>query len=463
MKKYLLIGLMLIPALWMSAQKITGSWNGLLKLPGKQLRVVFHVDKKGAVYSATMDSPDQDVNGVPMTKATFKKSVFTVEMAAARIEYIGTLKNDTLFGTFNQAGQSFPLNMTKAELPKVETKRPQEPSKLSPYYSENITFVNSKANITLAGTLTLPSKFGKFPVVVLISGSGPQNRDEELMGHKPFLILSDYLTRNGIGVLRFDDRGCYESKGDFAKATTFDFATDVEAAIKYLKTRKEVDKKHIGLIGHSEGGIIASIVASKDKYVDFIVLLAGTGIPGSELLILQQEAIGKASGMTEEQLEKTKTINSGIFKIMTEKTDSTTIASELTEYLNKAIKENPDMQENLKPEDIIKQVIAQTTSPWMLNFIRYNPATALEKVKCPVLALNGSKDLQVPAKVNLPAIETSVKKGGNKKITTKELPGLNHLFQECNTGLPKEYAEIKQTMSPTALEEITSWIKQTIK
>ncbi len=463
MKKYLLIGLMLIPALWMSAQEITGSWNGSLKLPGMQLRIVFHVNKTDAGYSVTMDSPDQSANGIPMTKATFENSILSLEMAAARIEYSGTLKNDTLFGTFNQAGQPFPMNMTRTEFPKVETKRPQEPSKPYPYYSENISFVNPKANITLAGTLTLPSKEGKFPVVVLISGSGPQNRDEELMGHKPFLILSDYLTRNGIGVLRFDDRGCYESKGDFAKATTFDFATDVKAAVNYLKTRKEVDKKHIGLIGHSEGGIIAPIVASEDKSVGFIVLLAGTGIPGSELLTLQQEAIGRASGMAEEQLEKTKSINTGIYNIINETSDSTTIANKLTEYLNKAIKENPDMQKTSNPEDIIKQVITQTTSPWMINFIRYNPATALVKVKCPVLALNGSKDLQVPADVNLPAIETAVKKGGNKKITTKELPGLNHLFQECNTGLPKEYGEIEQTMSPIALEAINSWIKQSIK
>lgn len=463
MKKYLLIGFLLIPALWISGQEITGSWNGALKIPGMQLRIVFHVNKTDAGYSATMDSPDQGANGVPMTKATFENSVLTIEMAAAKLEYIGTLKNDTLFGTFTQAGQAFPMNMTRSEVPKVESKRPQEPSKPYPYYSENITFVNPNANITLAGTLTLPSKEGKFPVVVLISGSGPQNRDEELMGHKPFLILSDYLTRNGIGVLRFDDRGCYESKGNFAKATTLDFATDVEAAVNYLKTRKEIDKKHIGLIGHSEGGIIAPIVASKDKSVGFIILMAGTGIPGSELLLLQQEAIGRATGMTEEQLQKAKRINSGIYKIITEKTDSTTIASELTEYLNKEIKENPDMQKGSKPEDVVKQVIEQTTSPWIVNFIRYNPATALEKVKCPVLALNGSKDLQVPANINLPAIENAVKKGGNNKITTKELPGLNHLFQECTTGLPKEYSEIEQTISPDAFKTMTEWIKNVIK
>jgi len=302
-------------------------------------------------------------------------------------------------------------------------------------------------------------------VVVLITGSGPQNRDEELMGHKPFLILSDYLTRNGIAVLRYDDRGMFSSKGNFAKSTTFDFATDVESAVNYLKTRKEIDPKHIGLIGHSEGGIIAPMVAVKSKDVRFIILMAGTGVQGSELLIRQQEAIGKASGIKDEDLKKTAEINKEAYKIICNTTDTTKLKSELTAFLKLKAKEVPasQMPKGMNEDELVKMEMIQLNSPWMLNFIRYNPEPMLEKVKCDVLAINGDKDLQVDSKINLPAIENALKKGGNKKFTIKELPGLNHLFQECTTGLPKEYAEIEQTISPTALETMANWIKEIIK
>jgi alpha/beta superfamily hydrolase len=328
-----------------------------------------------------------------------------------------------------------------------------------------VTFENTKANITLAGTLTLPTKVGKFPVVVLITGSGPQNRDEELMGHKPFLILADYLTRNGIAVLRYDDRGTFASKGNFAKSTTFDFATDVESAVNYLKTRPEIDQKHIGLIGHSEGGIIAPMVAVKSKDVSFIVLMAGTGVQGSELLIRQQEAIGKESGMKDEELKKNAEINREAYKIICNTTDSTKLKNDLTDFLQRKMKDFPasQMPKGMTADEFVKAQMAQLNTPWMLNFIRYNPEPMLEKVKCNVLAINGDKDLQVDSKINLPAIENALKQGGNKKVIIRELPGLNHLFQECKTGLPNEYAEIEQTMSPMALETMLKWIKAVTK
>ena len=465
MKRNLLISLLLMTSTLIFSQEITGAWNGLLKVSGMQMRLVFHITKTDTGFSATMDSPDQGAKGIPMSKATFENSALTIEMAAAKIEYTGILKNDTVVGTFKQAGQSFPMNLSRNAIEKVELKRPQEPAKPYPYYSEDVTFVNAKDNITLAGTLTLPNKDGKFPVVVLISGSGPQNRNEELMGHKPFLVLSDFLTRNGIGVLRYDDRGSYASKGNFAKATTNDFATDVEAAISYLKTRKEIDAKHIGLIGHSEGAIIAPIVAANDKSISFIVMMAGTAISGGDLLLLQQEAIGRASGITEEKLKETAEINTEIYKIVKASNDSASASKRLSDYLIQKMKESTtmDIPKGTTVEEISKQVINQTTSPWMFHFIKYNPAIILEKVKCPVLAINGDKDLQVPSKVNLPEIEKALKKGGNKKITIKELVGLNHLFQECTTGLPAEYAQIEQTLSPAALDTIKNWIKETIK
>jgi len=448
------------------SDKILGEWNGMLKAGGMQLRLVFNVTKTDTGYSATMDSPDQGAKDIPTSKTTFENSILTVVLAAANIEYTGTLQDSGIVvGTFKQGGQNFPLNLSRKVIEKVQVKRSQDPAKPYPYYSEEVTFKNSKDSITLAGTLTLPKKEGKYPVVVLITGSGPQNRDEELMGHKPFLILSDYLTRNGIGVLRYDDRGSFASTGNFKKATTNDFATDVESAVKYLKTRKEIDQKHIGLIGHSEGGIIAPIVAVNCKDVSFIVLLAGTAIPGSELLLRQQDLIGRGMGMKEDELKSTSEINSHIFKMVDEIQNTDTLKSKITNYLLTALKEHPEMntQKGSSINDIVDMQISQLMSPWMLNFIRYNPALMLEKVKCPVLAINGSKDLQVPAGVNLPAIEKALKKGGNKNGTIKELPGLNHLFQECKTGLPKEYAEIDQTMSPVALETIANWIKGIVK
>lgn len=465
MKKNLLLSLLMLTTTMIFSQDITGDWNGLLKVSGMQMRLVFHITKIGTSFNATMDSPDQGAKDIPMSKTTFENSALTIEMAAAKIEYSGILKNDTVFGKFTQAGQSIPLNLSRNAIKKVETKRPQEPAKPYLYYSEEVTFENLKDKITLSGTLTLPKKDGKFPVVVLISGSGPQNRDEELMGHKPFLVLSDFLTRNGIAVLRYDDRGSYASKGNFAKATTNDFATDVQAAVSYLKTRKEIDAKHIGLIGHSEGAIIAPIVAANDKSISFIVLMAGTAISGGDLLLLQQEAIGRASGMTEEKLKETAEINTEIYKIVKASNDSASASKKISDFMIQKMKETPtmDIPKGTTIEDISKQVVNQTTSPWMFHFIKYNPAIILEKVKCPVLAINGDKDLQVSSKVNLLEIEKALKKGGNNKVTIKKLPRLNHLFQESTTGLPTEYAQIEQTMSPTALETIKNWIKETIK
>ncbi|MDD3323022.1 MAG: alpha/beta fold hydrolase [Paludibacter sp.] len=448
------------------SDKILGEWNGMLKAGGMQLRLVFNITKTDTGYSGTMDSPDQGAKGIPITKATFENSVLTVEIAAANIEYTGTLQDSAVIvGTFKQGEQNFPLNLSRKTIEKVQTKRPQDPVKPYPYYSEEVTFKNSKDSVTLAGTLTLPKKEGNFPVVVLITGSGPQNRDEELMGHKPFLVLSDYLTRNGIAVLRYDDRGCFASTGDFKKATTNDFATDVESAVRFLKTRKEIDQKHIGLIGHSEGGIIAPIVAVNCKDVSFIVLMAGTAIPGSELLLQQQYLIGKGMGIKEDKLHASTKINTHIYKMLNEFENVDTLKSKITTYLLNSSKElsKLDIPKGKAMNDFIDVMLTQLMSPWMLNFIRYNPTPMLEKVKCPVLAINGSKDLQVPANINLLAIKEALKKGGNKNGTIKELPGLNHLFQECKTGLPKEYAEIEETISPIALETMTSWIKGIVK
>jgi hypothetical protein len=444
------------------SQEVRGTWNGILKVQGMQLSLVFHVNKTENGFSSTMDSPDQKAFGIPVTKTNFENSKLTIAIANAGIEYEGVIGTDgIIIGTFKQSGQSFPMNLSKEKVEKEIIKRPQEPQKPYSYYTEEVIFENKLAKINLAGTLSLPAKEGVFPAVILITGSGAQNRDEELLGHKPFLVIADYLTKNGIAVLRFDDRGIAMSKGEFTLATTLDFATDVEAALQYLQKRKEIDQKKIGLIGHSEGGIIAPMVANKSKNISFIILLAGTGIPGDELLLLQQELIGRALGISEDDLKKSKITNTEVFGIVKNATNSDQMKKDITNYITKSIKSDPESKipDGISESEFINMQVSQITNPWMQFFIKYNPALALEKVNCPVLALNGDKDLQVPSKVNLEAINKALIKGGNKKVTIKELPNLNHIFQECKTGLPEEYSEIEQTISPSALTEILNWIQ----
>jgi len=440
-------------------QDITGQWNGVLKVQGTQLRLVFHVTKTDIGYSSTMDSPDQGANGIPVTNTTFENSKIKFEVSNARIEYNGELKENEIIGTFKQGGQEFPMNLSRKDIEKVVI-RPQEPIKPYPYYSEDITFQNTIENISLAGTLTLPKKDGIFPVVILISGSGPQNRDEEILGHKPFLVIADYLTRNGIAVLRYDDRGVGQSKGDFKTATSADFATDVQSAVDYLKTRNEINKKKIGLVGHSEGGLIAPMVASKSKDVSFIVLLAGPGIQGGKLLLLQQELIARVSGTSEAEINKTILINSKLFEIVNKSENDLKLKIALRNELNDLMSKDTTskLPNGMTQEEFVSYQVNQISSPWMQYFIKYDPADALRKITCPVLAVNGEKDLQVPPKENLTAIKNILKNAGNKNATTMEFPNLNHLFQECQTGLPEEYASIEQTFSPKALEEITKWV-----
>ncbi|HTA62999.1 MAG TPA: alpha/beta fold hydrolase [Bacteroidia bacterium] len=466
MKSLAVVVITIFTSFTMFAQNITGKWNGILKVPGMQIRIAFNVTKTNSGYKSTMDSPDQKAFGIPVETTDFTNGIVKFAIPKGLIEYQGTANDDsTIIGYLKQAGQSFPLNLSRTEAEKEKVLRPQEPIKPYPYYAEDVTFQNKKANITLAGTLTLPNQQGNFPAVVLISGSGPENRDEEIMGHKPFLVLSDFLTKNGIAVLRFDDRGTAQSKGNFSAATSADFATDVEAAVNYLLTRKEIIKSKIGLMGHSEGGIIAPMVAVQNKNVSFIVLLAGTGIPGDQLLLLQQELVGRAMGASDIDLLKEKTINTGAYKLITKSTDNQKLKTELTTYYTKAYKDNPipDSSKSMSTNDLVNFQVKTLTTSWIQYFIKYNPQPTLQKVKCPVLAVNGSKDLQVPAQVNLDAIKNALTKGGNKNVTIKELPGLNHLFQECTTGSPNEYATIQQTFSPTAMAAILSWLQTQIK
>lgn len=461
MKNLFFLICLLVVSVGIFAQDVVGTWHGTLEFPGVKLRLVLHLSEEDGVWQASLDSPDQGAKGIPGSQVKYTGNVLEIEFGSIRAGYKGCLGNDRISGTFTQNNAPIPLNFQRGEL---KTERPQEPQPPFPYLVEDVVFENLKAGIRLAGTLTLPQKEGEFPAVVLITGSGPQNRDEELAGHKLFGVLADYLTRQGIAVLRFDDRGVGLSGGTFAGATTEDFATDVAAAVRYLKQRKEINPHHIGLIGHSEGGCIAPMVVAADPEVAFIVSLAGMGVRGEELLLRQAADIFKAMGMPEVEARKKVALNREAFGIITRYP-----ASLSNHVLDSLFTQNIAVLADAKPltpmlqKQFVQQLVSQFSQPWMRYFISFNPAPYWEKVKCPVLALNGEKDLQVAPRENLEAIRTALEKGGNKQFKIVYLPGLNHLFQECQSGLPAEYAFIQQTFSPEAMAVMAKWIQEQMR
>lgn len=461
----LLIGLILFTQS-LTAQKITdkksitGSWLGKIAVGAIELRIVFNlsvVEKDSLV--ATLDSPDQGAKNIKLGPVTFTGETIKISAGAMFAEYNGTIINDTIIeGTWKQAGNSSALNLVKLKAV-FSLNRPQEPKPPFPYTSEDVTFLNDKYNINLAGTLTIPAGKGPFPAVILITGSGAQNRNEEIMGHKPFMVIADYLSRNGIAVLRYDDRGVWKSQGDYATATSFDLATDAEAALNYLKNDSRINKKVLGLMGHSEGGLIAPIVVSANPDVSFIVSLAGPGVTGEQIIHRQSADISRASGVDEKQIEESVSINKKLFAVLKKESDNKKASEKMTALYKEIL-----FKKKTSPEDIeksLKQVQASlnpSTLTWFRYFIMTDPALFWKKVKCPVLALNGEKDLQVAADENLPGIEKAVKSSGNNSVKTVKLPGLNHLFQHCKTGLPAEYGSIEETFSPEALKIINDWI-----
>jgi len=353
---------------------------------------------------------------------------------------------------------SFSVYFVLSEKPAA--KKYQEPTLPYPYYSEDVKFDNSHAGITLSGTLTLPKKEGNFPVLILITGSGPQDKNEEILGHKPFLVIADYLTRKGIGVLRYDDRGVGKSTGNFMTATTLDFAADAECAIDYLKTRKEINSQKIGVVGHSEGGLVAAIAASRTHDIRFVISLAAPGATCIEVGILQAELIARAGGIDETTVAKFNKINREIMNIVWKSNDTTLLRSDLIAFHEKYLQEFPAkmLPPGQTKEQYFRYQIDMMCTPWYQLLLKTNPAVYFGKITCPVLALNGAKDLQVDARQNLPVILKALKDSGNSHVTVKELPDLNHLFQESKTGHPNEYAGIQETFSPVALAIMFDWI-----
>jgi len=432
------------------ASDIDGAWQGTLNAGGSTLRVVFHITNTEDGLTATLDSLDQGAKGIPVTTVTRQGASLKIEVKGIGGMFEGTIAKDlsAIDGTWTQGGGSLPLLLKRVkDAAELEPRRPQNPVRPYPYREEEVEYANAKASLKLAATLTVPPGGGLFPAVLLITGSGPQDRDESLMGHKPFLVLSDYLTRRGIAVLRADDRGVGKSGGNFQSATTADFATDAEAGVSYLKTRTEVDPRRIGLVGHSEGGVIAPMVAARNPDVAFIVMMAGPGVRGDELLPEQARLISEAMGTKHAKAVEDAVEEREILKLVEQEKDAAILERELREKLAGKV-----------PETQLGMQVKQVTAPWFRYFLTYDPASALRRVTRPVLAINGEKDLQVPPHQNLPAIRQALQEAGNSNFEALELPGLNHLFQTAQTGSPTEYAQIEETISPVALKEIGDWI-----
>jgi pimeloyl-ACP methyl ester carboxylesterase len=450
------------PAVKPVPKGVEGIWEGPLKIGAIELRLAFKVKKdKDDKLTATMDSIDQGAKDVPIAEVSFEGRKLTLADPKMKAKYVATLSEDgqTLKGDWEQSGLKLPLELKRVE--KVSTlNRPQTPKPPFPYPSEDVTFENPAAGIKLAGTLTLPKGDGPFPAVVLISGSGPQDRDETLFGHKPFLVIADHFAHNGIATLRYDDRGVGKSGGKQEGATSADFATDTHAAMKYLLTRKEIDPKRIGLIGHSEGGLIAPMVAADHPDdVAFIVLLAGTGLPGDAVLRGQLEALLKAAGEKPEKAELNLRLQrAAVTAVMNADPDRRKgeVTAALRGFFESLTEEERKIWGEADPD--IDALVGRIDDPWMAFFLRFDPRPTLGKVRCPVLAVNGGLDLQVIPGENLPEIEKAVKAGGNTDVTVKEFPGLNHLFQKAKTGLPNEYGQIEETFNPEVLEFITEWV-----
>lgn len=443
-------------ALFAQTPAIEGSWEGALKTPtGMSLRLRIHIAANpDGTLKGTMDSVDQGAFGTPIDSVTYREGVlrWTIERVRATYEGRFAAGGGELTGTFTQ-GVAMELNLKRMSAAAAKGPlRPQEPKPPFPYRVTEVTFPSKAEGVQLAGTLTIPAdKPGARPAVALVSGSGPQDRDETIMGHKPFWVLADALSRAGIAVLRYDDRGVGKSTGDFSSSTSTDFSDDAEAALEFLRIQPGIDPKSIGLIGHSEGGMIAPMVAARRDDVAFLILLAGTAVPGADVMLAQGEAIGKAMGAPEPALVQQRQMQQSLFDAVRTTPDP------------EALRQKVEQALAMLPEAQRAAQVRQITGPWMRFFITYDPAPVLRRVRCPVLALFGGKDLQVLASQNAPVLEQALRAGGNERVEVAVLEGLNHLFQPARTGSPQEYGSIETTIDEKALAKILGWIKAEVR
>jgi uncharacterized protein len=437
-----------------ASSALAGDWYGALNVPGTVLHLKLTITQgTGETMSAVLISIDQGGTSIPVSTITTGQDSLHLVVASIGGSFDGHVHGQgdatEIAGTWAQGGMKLPLTFKRTGKP-PEPKRPQVPSKPYPYREESVTYQNAKAGASFAATLTLPPGPGPFPAILLITGSGAEDRDETIFGHRPFLILADYLTRHGTATLRADDRGVGGSTGDAANATTLDLVGDALAGVAYLKSRSEIDRKRIGLVGHSEGANIASIAATQSGDVAYIVMLGGMGIVGEQVLYLQGWRQMEAQGLPKEAVAKERAFQEGVFAAVKAEKDKAALA----ERVRKVAK---DTGEDLSDAQV-QAFVLQVDSPWFRYFLTFDPAPVLQNVHCPVLALNGEKDSQVTPHENTPAVEAALKAAGNKDYSVRVLPGLNHLFQTCQTGAVTEYGQIEETFAPSALEVIGTWI-----
>ncbi len=443
------------------------AWLGELELglqkPMMQFRIV---ELESGGTTAYFDSVTEGRTGFEATWS-IEGDTLSFDVAAIRLTFRGVLNDsrDQAEGTWSQGGRDVPLTLTKQpaeyETANAWENRPQRPVGPFPYDAEEVRFENTVDGVMLAGTLTIPQQPGRHPVVVLISGSGAQDRDETLMEHKPFLVLADYLTRRGIAVLRYDDRGTAESTGQFGAATTEDFARDASAAVDFLRHHDRINPKEIGLAGHSEGGLVAPMVVGLRDDVAFVVLLAATGVDGATINASQTEALLRAAGTDETEIEIALMISGAAIDAALKAGPGSDILADLEPVIDQVLQRIPEAAREEATENIrqgIRNSVGRLQSDWMQFFLAYDPRPALRDIDCPVLAIIGSKDLQVLPDLNMPEIRHALTAGGNEDFEMIELEGLNHLFQQSETGSMNEYVEIQETFNPVALERIGDWI-----
>jgi hypothetical protein len=440
--------------------RFVGEWQGALVVGTTRLRIALSVRPDAAAgLRGQMVSIDQGGAVLP-TQMSVRGDTLIVSIPAASGTYtaVATPAGDSLHGVWSQ-GSPLPLAMGRGTAPVVVAKvRPQDPKPPFPYRSQDVT-VSSVAGVTLAGTVLIPNGAGPFPAVVFVTGSGPQDRDETLLGHHPFLVIADYLARHGIASLRYDDRGVAHSTGSFATSTSADFADDAEAAVRFLRGVPGIARDRVGIIGHSEGGLIGPLVAARSRDVAFVVMMAGPGIPGDSVILLQERLIGLAGGTPAGRVDAMVAANRRLIRALNTAPDSAAAVANLQAARSELLVDVPDAQRSAVGAQI-DQGIKELEQPWMRYFLRYDPRPTLRNVHVPVLALGGTLDLQVPPEEDLTAIDAALKEGGNRDYRVVRMPGLNHLFQTATTGAPSEYEKIDETVSPSALELMATWINQ---
>jgi alpha-beta hydrolase superfamily lysophospholipase len=447
-----------------------GRWEGPIALPGAlQLRLRINLDRAGDGWTATFDSPDQGATGIVTDSVRIAGDTLALRVPSAQGRLRAVLRADgVLDGTWSQGPGSFPIVLRRLTGP-VENLRPQHPTPPFPYDAEAVRFTNAAAQVELAGTLTLPHGDGPFPAVALVTGSGPQDRDQTLFGHKTFLVLSDHLTRAGIAVLRYDDRGVGESGGDFAAATSIDFADDAAAAVEFLKRHPRVNAGAVGLIGHSEGGLIAPLVATGTSGATradlaFAVLLAPPALSGEALLYLQGAAIAHAGGATDSAISVGRRVQERIFAVIRAADDDVLRREALREVFRQIVDEMGPADraaQGIQPgQDSvwIERQVGLVGTAWFRTFLMYDPRPTLEQLTIPTLAVFGGLDLQVPPEGNRAELSAALAAAGNKRSTVTVFPELNHLLQTARTGSPAEYGTIRETLAPAVLDAVTAWI-----